>query len=46
MLCTQENDALPKTIAGKGKCQSLLYDANYGLERANYGLEEHKEGYN
>ncbi len=45
MLYTRENDVLPKTIAGKEKCQSLLYDANYGLERANYKLEQRKEGY-
>lgn len=45
MLYTRENDVLPKTIAGKEKCQSLLYDANYGLERANYELEQRKEGY-
>lgn len=32
--CFTENDCR------KRKCQSLLYDANYGLERANYGFEE------
>lgn len=32
--CFTENDWQ------KRKCQSLLYDANYGLERANYGFEE------
>ena len=32
--CFTENDCR------KRKCQSLLYDANYGLELANYGFEE------
>lgn len=32
--CFTENDWQER------KCQSLLYDANYGLERANYGFEE------
>lgn len=32
--CFTENDWQ------KRKCQSQLYDANYGLERANYGFEE------
>ena len=32
--CFTENDCR------KRKCQSLLYDANYGLEQANYGFEE------
>ena len=40
MLCTRESYVLPKTIGRKEKYQSLLYDANYGLERANYGLEQ------
>ena len=36
--CFTENDCR------KRKCQSLLYDANYGLEQANYELEQANYG--
>lgn len=37
--CFTENDCR------KRKCQSLLYDANYGLEQANYELEQANYGF-